>query len=144
MPENEGWGGGFVEFSKIVNNRISEDGKEVVLMCEGPDAAAFDMVIPTGAIPQLMQGLESSFRAAMLLIKHPIPVSIDGPKFLDAAPVFKVIGISAVVYPDDGSVDIQIQSQNEQEFVVSLPPPIVRVLFQHLLQIQSLDDQRPS
>jgi hypothetical protein len=125
---------GYVEFSKLVEGRIREDGEEVILLCEGPDGGQFEMVVPTKEIPVIAHSLMNAMRAAMIRVKNPLPVKRPYPVFVDAPPVFVVLGLSGVVQPESGQIDLQIESPGEQEFVVSFPKEIARMLFDLLLQ----------
>lgn len=134
MSDNEGWAEGYVEFSKVVGSRIREDGHESVLMCEGPDGQRFDMVTPSNHIPLLLSALSEAFRNAMIKINNPTPqVAHQTPKFIDTNPLFQVVGISGVVYPERGEIDLELEAVGNQKFVVSLPESVSRALFEFLL-----------
>lgn len=135
---------GYVEFSKIVDARIREDGAEIQLICQGEDGGEFDMLIPTRAVPGLTNDLNAAFRAARIRQENPEPMPYRIPRFLDAPPVFIATGLTGVVYPESGQIDIQIQPLQGHPVVVSFPAERARELFQFLLQVYNLDDQPPS
>ncbi len=144
MADEEKQSEGYVEFSKITANRIRADGEEVILVCEGPDGGQFDMVIPTREIPVLIHTLSNTLRAAVIRVKNPLPLERPYAVFTDAPPVFVVLGLSGIVQPETGQIDLQIQSPGEQEFLVSFPKEAARMLFELLLQGYNPEDQKPS
>jgi hypothetical protein len=135
---------GYVEFSKIVASRIREDGEEIMLTCRGADGGEFDMLIPTRAVPGLTNDMNMAFAGARIKQENPSPVPLRMPRFVDAPPAFITTGLSGVVYPESGRIDLQIEAMNEQEFVVALSPEHARALFDLLLQVYNLDDKPSS
>ena len=73
---------GYVEFSKIISTRISEDGKEIQLVCQGPDGGEFDMLIPARTVPDINQQLGTALRAALIRQHNPDPLPVRLPVFL--------------------------------------------------------------
>lgn len=134
---------GYVEFSKIASARIREDGEEIDLVCLGSDGGEFEMVVPTRAIPGLINELSIAYRGALIKQKNPQPVPVRVPRFVDAPAVFVATGISGVAH-EDGQIDLQIEALNQQAFVVALASGPAKTLFHLLLQVYNLDDQRPS
>ena len=115
-----------------------------MLVCRGADGGEFDMLIPTRAVPGLTNDMNMAFAVARIKQENPSPIPIRMPRFVDAPAVFMTTGLSGVVYPESGQIDLQIQAMNEQEFVVALPPEHARALFDLLLQVYNLDDKPSS
>jgi hypothetical protein len=134
----------YVEFSRIVDVALRDDGEEVKIVCQGDDGEQFDMLIPTEAVISLSIQLEAIGRSARVSKTAFRPVLHREPRFGEPPPCFAVTDISGVVYSESGQIDLQIQPLNGPAFQVKLLPEHAKALFDLLLKVYNLDDQKPS
>jgi hypothetical protein len=135
---------GVVEFSEVVDVAIREDGEEVKLTCKGDDGLLFDMLIPVDAVVPLSKRLLEIGRSARISKMASRPVIFRQPQFTTPPPLFLVTGLSGVVYPESGQIDLQITPMRGPDIQLSLPAENAKALFDLLLQVYNLDDQKPS
>lgn len=135
---------GYVEFSKIKEVGIREDGEEIRITGEGDDGAVFDMLIKADAIDELIANLQFISRSAQIKRRLPRPVALRRPKLGAQPALFLAQTLQGVVYPETGHLDIQIQPVGGGEIQVSIQKEQAKALFDLLLRAYNLDDQPPS
>jgi len=113
---------GYVEFSRIKEALISDDGEEVTLTCQGGDGLEFDMQIPANAIGQLVNQL-------MILWLSPQLKASESPE----PPLLQVTDLEAQIYPNDVLV-LTIQNQIGYKIRVGFVPEMTEKLFGLLLR----------
>ena len=69
---------GYVDFNRITDIAVREDGKEIRLTCQGKDAGEFDMLIPTEALADLIANLQMIHMSASIRRDMYRPVQVRG------------------------------------------------------------------
>ena len=136
---------GYVEFSKIVEVGIREDGEEVKITAQGDDGGTFDMLIKADALQELIANLQYIQRSSQIKRLIPRPIQLRTPKLVEQPVLFLVSDLAGVVYTETGHIDLEIKAVGVAETLqLSIQKEHAQALFGLLLRLQPLDETPPS
>lgn len=135
---------GYVDLDKIVKVLVREDGKQVVLTCHGKEAGEYDILIEVEALVDLITNLQIISRSAEIREATFRPIQIQKLKFQQRDPLLTVSHLACIVRPEDGQIDLQVESIEAPPIQISFGEKHSRFLFESLLQVYNPDAEKPS
>jgi|SRR5687767_13746295 len=124
---------------------LKSDGTEIVLEFKTAQREKLTLILPGSQSRQFAYEMMQFDRQAQ--IKRDIASDIDTPSIEYTSPPILVTapnGLSGVVRPDSGWLDLQVRDIHGNEVQVSLMPEHVKYLFDLLLRFQESPDEKPN